>query len=175
MMKTLSESGLAEYQPYEGVQLTASGQALALRVIRRHRLIELFLVKTLDLTWDEVHEEAENMEHAVSDMLVDRIDEFLGRPDHDPHGDPIPKADGTVSTNDGELLASIKQGATVRLIRVLDQHPDFLRFLSGSGFGIGAEAVVAAGHEADSLRLKLNDNLVTISLAEAERLVVELV
>jgi len=175
MMKTLSEAGLAEYQPYEGVQLTTSGQALALRVIRRHRLIELFLVKTLNLTWDEVHEEAENMEHAVSDMLVDRIDEFLGRPDHDPHGDPIPKADGTVSTNDGELLATIKQGVTVRLIRVLDQHPDFLRFLSGNGFGIGAEAVVAEAQEVDNLRLKLHNNLVTISLSEAERLVVEVV
>ena len=175
MMKTLSASGLAEYQPYEGVQLTTSGQALALRVIRRHRLIELFLVKTLDLTWDEVHEEAENMEHAVSDMLVDRIDEFLGRPDHDPHGDPIPKADGTVLTNDGELLASINQGVTVRLIRVLDQHPDFLRFLSENGFGIGAEAVVAEGQAADGFRLKLHDDMVTISLAEAERLVVEVV
>ena len=91
MLKTLSESSLATYTPYEGVRLTAAGTALALRVVRRHRLIELFLVKTLEMTWDEVHEEAEHMEHAVSDRLIDRIDTFLGHPETDPHGDPIPR------------------------------------------------------------------------------------
>ena len=80
MLKTLGESGLATYTPYEGVRLTKAGRSLALRVLRRHRLIELFLVKTLNLTWDEVHEEAENMEHAVSDLLIDRIDDFWGTP-----------------------------------------------------------------------------------------------
>ncbi|MCA9268593.1 MAG: metal-dependent transcriptional regulator, partial [Planctomycetales bacterium] len=84
MLKTLAESGLASYTPYEGVRLTDAGSALALRVLRRHRLIEQFLANTLNLSWDEVHEEAENMEHAVSDMLVDRIDEFLGFPEFDP-------------------------------------------------------------------------------------------
>ena len=98
MLKTLAESGLANYMPYEGVSLTPAGAALALRVLRRHRLIELFLVKTLELTWDEVHEEAENMEHAVSDLLIDRIDAYLGHPKVDPHGDPIPTADGARST-----------------------------------------------------------------------------
>ena len=94
MLKTLAESGLATYMPYEGVSLTKAGKNLALRMLRRHRLIELFLVRTLELTWDQVHEEAENMEHAVSDILIERIDEFLGRPETDPHGDPIPSADG---------------------------------------------------------------------------------
>ena len=94
MLKTLAESGLATYKPYEGVSLTKAGRSLALRMLRRHRLIELFLVRTLDLTWDQVHEEAENMEHAVSDMLIERMDEFLDRPETDPHGDPIPAADG---------------------------------------------------------------------------------
>src|SRR4051794_22893709 len=96
MLKTLSESGLAKYTPYEGARLTGAGRSLALRVLRRHRLIELFLVQTLKFAWDEVHAEAENMEHAVSDLLIDRIDAFLGRPESDPHGDPIPRADGTV-------------------------------------------------------------------------------
>ena len=96
MLKTLDESNLATYTPYEGVRLTPSGRALALRVLRRHRLIEQFLSETLNLTWDEVHEEAENMEHAVSDSLIDRIDAYLGHPPTDPHGDPIPKADGTI-------------------------------------------------------------------------------
>src|SRR5690349_6987149 len=96
MLKTLSESNLAEYTPHRGAKLTPSGKALALRVLRRHRLIELFLSRTLDLTWDEVHEEAEHMEHAVSDLLVDRIDSYLGYPSADPHGDPIPRADGSI-------------------------------------------------------------------------------
>ena len=96
MLKTLDESNLATYTPYEGVRLTPSGRGLALRVLRRHRLIEQFLSQTLNLSWDEVHEEAEHMEHAVSDSLVDRIDAYLGHPSTDPHGDPIPKADGTV-------------------------------------------------------------------------------
>ena len=96
MLKSLETSGLVIYTPYEGVRMTDTGQQLALRVLRRHRLIELFLVKTLGLSWDEVHEEAENMEHAVSDFLVDRIDDFLGKPQTDPHGDPIPRSDGTI-------------------------------------------------------------------------------
>src|SRR6187402_3589345 len=97
MLKTLDESNLATYTPYEGVRLTSAGRGLALRVLRRHRLIELFLSRTLNLAWDEVHEEAEHMEHSVSDWLVDRIDSYLGHPSSDPHGDPIPKADGTVA------------------------------------------------------------------------------
>ena len=105
MLKTLSESGLAEYIPYEGARLTEAGCTLALRVLRRHRLIELFLARTLKMTWDEVHEEAENMEHAVSDLLIDRIDAFLGYPATDPHGDPIPKADGTVAGSTGRSLS----------------------------------------------------------------------
>src|SRR5262245_63063024 len=97
MLKTLDESNLATYTPYEGVRLTPSGRALALRVLRRHRLIEQFLSQTLNLTWDEVHHEAENMEHAVSDSLIDRIDAYIGHPSTDPHGDPFPKADGTIT------------------------------------------------------------------------------
>jgi DtxR family transcriptional regulator, Mn-dependent transcriptional regulator len=100
MIKSLAESGLADYRPYEGVTLTEHGREVALRMLRRHRLIELFLVKTLHLSWDQVHEEAEHMEHAVSDFLVDRIDDYLGRPASDPHGDPIPSADGTMRGGD---------------------------------------------------------------------------
>ena len=91
MLKTLNTAGLARHTPYEGVSLSRTGQVLALRMIRRHRLIEQFLVQTLSMNWDEVHDEAEHMEHAVSDLLVDRIDEYLGRPEVDPHGDPIPR------------------------------------------------------------------------------------
>jgi DtxR family Mn-dependent transcriptional regulator len=136
MLKTLSTTGLATYTPYEGVRLTPSGTALALRVLRRHRLIELFLVKTLSLSWDQVHAEAENMEHAVSDLLIDRIDEFLGFPKFDPHGDPIPAADGSIIEHSTHSLAECQPGESFRLRRVVDQSPDFLRFLSELGMNI---------------------------------------
>ena len=154
MMKTLSYSELASYQPYEGVRLTASGNALALRVLRRHRLIELFLVRTLELSWDEVHEEAENMEHAVSDLLVDRIEVFLGYPDFDPHGDPIPKADGTVLMSTGTSLDAVKVGTEVKVVRVLDQSSDFLKELTEKGIEIGTILEVRS-LEVDQLRLSV--------------------
>lgn len=142
MLKTLDESNLATYTPYEGVRLTSAGRALALRVLRRHRLIEQFLSQTLELTWDEVHEEAENMEHAVSDWLVDRIDAYLGHPPTDPHGDPIPTADGTVPPVTGKSLADCAAGQPFHLARVTDQSPDFLRSLSHAGLEIGAQGVL---------------------------------
>ncbi|HEX5446471.1 MAG TPA: metal-dependent transcriptional regulator, partial [Pirellulales bacterium] len=148
MLKTLSESGLATYAPYEGVRLTAAGSALALRVMRRHRLIELFLVKTLKLAWDEVHEEAEHMEHAVSDRLVDRIDEFLGFPQTDPHGDPIPRADGSLEMLASRTLAECPVGFQFCLVRVVDQSSEFLRFLTESGLPLGARGEVVASSAA---------------------------
>src|SRR5439155_26845092 len=93
-VKALNESGLAEYEPYSGVRLTAAGERLAGLVICRHRLVEAFLVQVMGMSWAEVHEEAEQLEHAVSERLIDRIDAMLGRPTHDPHGDPIPDAEG---------------------------------------------------------------------------------
>src|SRR5918995_3965776 len=96
MVKALAESGLAEYEPYSGVRLTAAGERLAGLVLRRHRLVELFLVQVMGMSWAEVHDEAEQLEHVVSERLIDRIDEMLGRPTHDPHGDPIPNAEGRI-------------------------------------------------------------------------------
>src|SRR5215212_9707318 len=96
MVKALAESGLAEYEPYSGVRLSASGEKLAGLVLRRHRLVELFLVNVMGMSWAEVHDEAEHLEHVVSERLIDRIDEMLGRPTHDPHGDPIPNPDGAM-------------------------------------------------------------------------------
>ena len=144
MLKTLDDSGLAEYRPYEGVRLTASGKTRALRVLRRHRLIELFLVQTLGLSWDEVHDEAENMEHAISDFLVDRVDQFLGFPSSDPHGDPIPRADGTVDSVTRQSLVQWQVGQPFQLVRVLDQSPAFLRYLSDSGLQLGATGKLAS-------------------------------
>lgn len=133
MLKTLREIELADYTPYGGVTLTSKGEQLALRVLRRHRLIELFLVRTLNLTWDEVHEEAENMEHAVSDLLIDRIDQYLDHPDFDPHGDPIPKKDGTVGEASQISLTSCSVETQFTIQRVTEQAADFLRYLSEHG------------------------------------------
>lgn len=145
MCKTLAESGLAMYKPYSGVSLTKAGRALAIRILRRHRLIELFLVRTLDLTWDQVHDEAERMEHAVSDTLIDRIDAFLGHPETDPHGDPIPTAEGQLRTLANAIpLSACEPGLTVKVVRVLNQQADFLRYLTDNGLALGAIATVAS-------------------------------
>ena len=171
MLKTLSESGLAEYVPYEGARLTDSGRMLALRVLRRHRLIELFLVHTLKLTWDEVHEEAENMEHAVSDLLVDRIDAYLGYPATDPHGDPIPKADGTVAGASSRCLSQLPVGTAFRIVRVVDQSPDFLRYLTETGLGLNARGTVVANRvESGTITVEIGSQQTTLAHSVAERL-----
>ena len=173
MLKTLSESNLVSYTPYEGVRLTAAGTALALRIVRRHRLIELFLVKTLDLNWDEVHEEAENMEHAVSDRLVDRIDAFLGHPKADPHGDPIPSSDGSFEMPDSRSLAECSAGDEFRLARVIDQSPEFLRFLSSSGLPLGAAGRVLVNRpEAGIVTIKVDGQETTLGRSAAEKILV---
>lgn len=178
MLKTLAESGHAEYRPYEGVRLTEEGRGIAMRILRRHRLIELFLVKTLNLDWDQVHEEAENMEHAVSDHLVDRMDEFLGRPSSDPHGDPIPSADGAMRGHP-ELavpLDTVKSGSKVRIVRVTDQEGDFLRFLRDSGFTLQKECrVVFNSEEAGIVTTEIDGRQVTLGHPAARQLLVELI
>jgi DtxR family Mn-dependent transcriptional regulator len=138
MLKTLSEASLATYTPYEGARLTDSGQKLAMKVIRRHRLLERFLAETLTMPWDEVHEEAEHMEHAASERLIDRIDAFLGYPAVDPHGDPIPRADGSLAETEGLPLARCQPGQHFRVVRVMDQDPGFLRYLSECGLELHA-------------------------------------
>jgi DtxR family Mn-dependent transcriptional regulator len=173
MLKTLGESGLAEYVPYEGARLTEAGQTLALRVLRRHRLIELFLARTLDLSWDEVHEEAENMEHAVSDLLIDRIDDFLGHPATDPHGDPIPTADGTVAGESGRRLSQLAVGQKFRVMRVLEQTPEFLRYLTETGLTLDARGSVAANRaESGTITVEIGGQATTLSHDVADRLLV---
>ena len=173
MLKTLSEGGLVTYTPYEGVRLTPAGKALALRVVRRHRLIELFLVKTLDLCWDEVHEEAEHMEHAVSDRLVDRIDSYLGHPVADPHGDPIPRSDGSFHMPESRTLAECGVGDKFCLARVIDQSPEFLRFLSSSGLPLGVSGTIVANRaEAGIVTIQVDGHETSLGRAAAEKILV---
>ena len=147
MLQTLDGANLVHYQTHKGASLTDAGQMLALRILRRHRLMELFLNKTLGMTWAEVHEEAEHLEHAVSDGLIDRIDAYLGFPDRDPHGDPIPNREGAVADCDGIPLRKCGSGARFQLHRVLDQSPEFLRYLTQSGLELGAEGKIIENEE----------------------------
>jgi DtxR family Mn-dependent transcriptional regulator len=144
MMKALAESGLVHYEPYVGVRLTPAGEKLASLVLRRHRLIELFLVKVLDMSWAEVHDEAERLEHAVSEALIERIDEMLGRPAVDPHGDPIPTAEGTIDTPDYLDLLSAPVGVPLDVTRVIDQEAGFLRFAEEHGLTPGSRITIVA-------------------------------
>ena len=157
MVKSLAESGLADYRR-GGVRLTRGGEALALHVLRRHRLLELFLVKALALDWSEVHDEAELLEHAVSDKVLERIDRTLGYPRFDPHGDPIPPLRGRPATVNLVPLARCRPGAKVRVARIIDQAPAFLRFIDRHGLTPGA-VVEVRNHDAmaDALRLKIAD------------------
>jgi len=177
MLKTLDAARLATHRPYEGVSLSRAGRVLALRMIRRHRLIELFLLKTLDMTWDEVHDEAEHMEHAVSDLLVDRIDAFLGRPEVDPHGDPIPRFEGLSleppAEPPGRSLAECESGASFRLSRVVDQSSEFLRYLTESGLALGAEGRVERNPDgAGLMRIRLDGRVLSLAIEAAGKLLV---
>ena len=123
MVKALAKSGLVSYEPYSGVELTREGRELATHVLRRHRLIELFLVEVMGVDWSEVHAEAELLEHAVSDRLIDRMDEMLGRPAVDPHGDPIPDARGRLEETTAASLVGCPLAQALRVVRVTDQRP----------------------------------------------------
>jgi len=137
MVKRLGQLGLVEHEPYHGVCLTAAGERVALAVIRHHRLIELYLAEALDMPWDRVHDEAEVLEHAISAELSELIAAKLGNPTHDPHGDPIPTADGKVEEPETVSLQALEQGACGTFTRVSDSNPELLRYLSGKDISPG--------------------------------------
>jgi DtxR family Mn-dependent transcriptional regulator len=142
MVKRLSEHGLLEHVPYKGVQLTEEGRRAALRTIRRHRLIEAYLVAFLGYTWDTVHDEAERLEHAVSDQLVERMASVLGHPSVDPHGDPIPDVDGAIHEPASTPLSELPEGIPVELRRVDESEPERLRYIASIGLQPGARVLV---------------------------------
>src|SRR5579864_5829022 len=176
MVKALAESGLAEYEPYSGVRLSAAGEKLAGLVLRRHRLVELFLVQVMGMRWDEVHEEAEQLEHVVSERLIERIDEMLGRPTHDPHGDPIPNTEGAVTPRDLDSLLTCPVGTPLRVTRIADQDPAFLRFIEKHDLKPGqAVEVEARDAAADAVQLRGKGRRpLTIGARAASKLLVEL-
>jgi len=142
MIRKLADLGLADHEPYRGVQLTADGERLALEVLRHHRLLELYLAEHLGMPWDRVHEEAEALEHVLSAELEARIAAKLGHPTHDPHGDPIPDAQLRVDERDTRGLAELEPGARGRFVRVSDSDPEMLRYLAERGITLGDELEV---------------------------------
>ncbi|MEO7273390.1 MAG: metal-dependent transcriptional regulator [Vicinamibacterales bacterium] len=159
MVKTLSDSGLVHYEPYAGARLTPAGEKLAALVLRRHRLIEQFLVQIMGMSWTEVHDEAEHLEHAVSERLIDRMDEMLGRPAVDPHGDPIPDPDGIVNRVRYDTLLTCPLNTAVTVQRVADQDPEFLRFVERHDLRPGQVIEVEERSDAaDSVRLRGGKN-----------------
>lgn len=144
MVKRLDEEGLLAHIPYRGVTLTPEGERVALRVLRRHRLLELYLTEELGVPWNRVHEEAEVLEHAISDDLIERIADKLGDPGFDPHGDPIPSRDLVLETRATEALSEIAPGTRARFVRISDQNPEMLSYLSSLGIALGDELQLVA-------------------------------
>ncbi len=140
-LKKLARDGLIDYEPYGSIGLTPAGQEIAVMVVRRHRVLETYLVKCLGLGWDEVHAEADSLEHAVSDLVLDRMDQVLGHPACDPHGDPIPRADGSIERsaerNSAARLSEIGPGAHGRVIRISDHKPEILQYLEDRQISVG--------------------------------------
>lgn len=175
MVKALADAGLVEYAPRVGVDLTEHGRKLALHVLRRHRLIEQFLVEFLGFDWSEVHEEAECLEHVVSDLLLDRIDKKLGHPTEDPHGDPIPSAQGELLHGSSECLIACPLDTQLLVARITDQDPDFLQYIAGAGLTLGVSVrVVERSLSAESVRLAVGatEASLTLGLGAAAKVLV---
>ncbi len=163
MIRRLSGQGLVAHEPYRGVQLTPAGRREALRMVRRHRLIESYLVARLGFTWDDVHEEAERLEHAVSDLLVERMAAALGHPQFDPHGDPIPAADGSMEVPSYTAVADLAAGETAAVHRVGTGDAERLRYLADAGLVPGTPVTV--------IRREPFDGPVTVRVGQHERVI----
>lgn len=167
-VRRLTEQGLLHHAPYGAVELTETGCNYALAMIRRHRLIESFLVSALGYRTNQVHDEAENLEHAVSDFMVDRIDEFLGHPTRDPHGDPIPSADGEIVRPEAIPLSAVEPDAEVVVERISDFDPDLLGFLDDQQIVVGTRLIVTAGAPySDAVNVRVAGSDTPLALGKA--------
>jgi DtxR family Mn-dependent transcriptional regulator len=171
MVKRLDEQGLLRHEPYYGVRLTAPGELAALRIIRRHRVLELFLAETLGYAWDRVHDEAERLEHAASDELIERLARLLGEPERDPHGNAIPTAQGEVDTGRYPALGDLEPGQTRRVLEVEVDEPEQLRYLGSLDLYPGAEVEVVRKSPFDGpVTLQVNGSPQVISHSLAQRI-----
>ena len=175
MIKSLADGGLVEHQPRHGVRLTADGRRVALNVLRKHRLVETFLVNVLKMDWSKVHAEAERLEHAISDDVLDRIDALLGHPQTDPHGDPIPSRQGKMSSQVYATLATCTADRAVRVVRITEQSPEFLQFAEQSGLQPGTSLRVTDRNLTAGLVTlkKTSGRSLALSVVAAGRILVE--
>jgi DtxR family Mn-dependent transcriptional regulator len=176
MIRKLDNKGVIVYEKYKGVNVSAAGKKQALAIIRKHRLWEVFLVEKLNFNWDEVHEIAEQLEHIRSSLLIQRLDEFLGFPQYDPHGDPIPDKDGTVHSKPRTALSKLDAGSIGILVSVKDTSDLFLQYLDKVGISIGSRIKVVDIYPFDGSReILINDkHKLSISREVSENLLVTL-
>jgi DtxR family Mn-dependent transcriptional regulator len=175
MVKALADEGLVEHQPRHGVRLTGEGRRVALNVLRKHRLVETFLVNVLKMDWAKVHDEAEQLEHAISDEVLDRLDALLGHPETDPHGDPIPSRQGKLSSQVYATLATCMTDRPMRIVRVTEQSQEFLQFAEQNGLQPGTSLRVADRNlTAGLVSVRKNSaRSVALSLVAAGKILVE--
>jgi DtxR family Mn-dependent transcriptional regulator len=176
MVQKLADKELITYKKYQGVELTDKGRLMALMIVRKHRLWEVFLVDKLDFSWDEVHDVAEQLEHIKSEKLTDKLDEFLGFPTEDPHGDPIPDKNGNIAKIEKQLLSEMEVGRKAICVGVKDSSAAFLQYLDKQQISLGSKIQVVSKESFDmSLTLLVNKKEVTVSNKIAGNLFVKLV
>ena len=174
MLKKLADKALINYIKYQGVSLTEKGTHAAKMIVRKHRLWEVFLVEKLAFTWDEVHDIAEQLEHIKSEQLINKLDDFLGNPTEDPHGDPIPDAQGKITKIEKLLLSELAESETAICVGVKDSSADFLQYLNKQKIALGAVIKVLGRENFDaSLHLIINDTPLTVSSKIAGNLYVK--
>lgn len=175
MVKSLAEHGLLEHELYRGVRLTASGELTALRIIRRHRVLELYLIEKLGFSWDNVHEEAERLEHAASESLIDRMAQALGEPSFDPHGSPIPTREGVIAATDRTCLSDVEPGEGAIVREVSDESAEGLRRLARLGLFPGTRLQVMGSPSSGSgVRIEIDGRGLEIEEGLADAVFVEL-
>lgn len=174
MLKKLAEKDLVNYKKYRGVSLTEPGKLAAKMIVRKHRLWEVFLVEKLDFSWDEVHDIAEQLEHIKSEKLINKLDDFLGNPTEDPHGDPIPNAEGQILKIEKHLLSELEVNQMGICVGVKDTSSEFLKYLDKQGIALGSKIEVVAKESFDlSVRIKVDDKGLSISNKIASNLYIK--
>ena len=173
-LKRLARDGYIQYEPYGSIDLTDAGRSIAVNIVRRHRIVETYLVERLGLSWDQVHEEAHELEHAISDLVLGRMDAALGHPTHDPHGDPIPDAAGRVPPERSAPLSTIEPGTAVTVVRVSDRSAEVLRYLADHGVQVGVSLVVTGVNPAAAaVQIDIGERSEELGLTAAEAVRVE--
>jgi DtxR family Mn-dependent transcriptional regulator len=174
MMKKLGEKGLVNYKKYQGVSLTDKGRLSAKMIVRKHRLWEVFLVEKLNFSWDEVHDIAEQLEHIKSEKLINKLDDFLGNPTEDPHGDPIPDAQGKIANTDKQLLSELAENQIGICVGVKDSSAEFLKYLDKQAISLGSKFEIISKESFDlSIKIRVNGTELTISNKIASNLFVK--